>query len=180
MISEVGKAFKGLKLRQEEADKLKSKLRAVSESEEAYFQENIDRINGRLKVIRGRYKGMYIDKVDGRITTDMFDNLMEEHKKEEQDLLLQLEEYSNGNRAFYTTAVKLIDVASRVYDLFESSEPEEKTQLVNFVLQNLRLKGKNLLFELKIPFNGILDYAKSGNLCPGEDSNLQSLARTSS
>lgn len=171
LLREVGKAFRGLKLRQEEAERLKSKLRAINESEEAYFQENVDRINNRLKIIRARYKEMYIDKVDGCITTDMFDNLMEEHKKEEQDLLLQLEEYSNGNREFYITAVKLIDVASRAYSLLESSEPEEKTQLINFVLQNLRLKGRNLLFELKTPFNGILDYAKSGNLYRVWDSN---------
>jgi hypothetical protein len=58
---------------------------------------------------------------------------------------------------------------------FESSEPEEKTQLLNFVHQNFFLEGKKLLFEAKIPFAGILEYAKTGNRLRDQDSNLEQI-----
>jgi hypothetical protein len=48
--------------------------------------------------------------------------------------------------------------------LFESSEAEEKTQLLKSVLQNFSLQGKILSFEAKIPFSGILDYAQTGSM----------------
>jgi len=58
---------------------------------------------------------------------------------------------------------------------FESSEPEEKTQLLNFVQQNFSLVGKNLLFETKNPFAGILEYAKTGSMLRDQDSNLEQI-----
>jgi len=36
-----------------------------------------------------------------------------------------------------------------------------KNQLLNFLLQNFSLQGRNLLFEVKTPFNGIVEYAKT-------------------
>jgi hypothetical protein len=71
--------------------------------------------------------------------------------------LLQLEDHTKGNQNFHITANKLIDLASRAWEIFESSEVQEKTQLLNFLLQNCELQGKKLSFKLKIPFEGILD-----------------------
>ncbi len=86
---------------------------------------------------------------------------------------MEYEEHSQADGSFYITANKLIELASRAWELFESSELEEKQQLLNFLLQNSYLKGKKDLFELKIPFNGILEYANTGSLLRGQDSNLQ-------
>jgi hypothetical protein len=42
--------------------------------------------------------------------------------------------------------------ASRARDIFESSEVDEKRQLLNFVFQNLELKEKKLSVTLREPF----------------------------
>ena len=77
---------------------------------------------------------------------------------------MEYEEHSQADENFYIIANKLIELSSRAWELFESSELEEKQQLLNFLLQNSYLQGKNALFELKNPFSGILEYAKSGSL----------------
>ena len=41
-------------------------------------------------------------------------------------------------------------------ELFESSEPQKKRQLLNFVFQNFRIMGQNLTFEPKDPFHRII------------------------
>jgi len=43
------------------------------------------------------------------------------------------------------------------YDLFKSSEVEEKRQLIKLILSNLRLSGKNLVFDAAKPFDLILN-----------------------
>lgn len=172
LIEQAGSVLKRLKLRPEAVDKLKSELRAVHEAEQAYFEQNYTSLEKKIKTIQSRYSKMYEDKLDGRITTDMFDEKMEEYKAKEQDLLLQKEDHSTANQNFYITSVKLLDITQKAYNLFLSSEPTEKTQLLNFVYQNFSLEGKNLIPKLKIPFEGILEYAKSGKLLPGQDSNL--------
>jgi ABC transporter substrate binding protein len=44
-------------------------------------------------------------------------------------------------------------LASRAAELFESSKPEQKRQLLAFVFSNLRLKGKKLEYSLRSPFD---------------------------
>lgn len=80
---------------------------------------------------------------------------------------MEYEEHSEADGNFYITANKLIDLSDKAWEIFESSELEEKQQLLNFLLQNSYLKGKKALFELKNPFSGILEYAKTDSLLRG-------------
>ncbi len=50
----------------------------------------------------------------------------------------------------------MLSLTQRASEIFESSEPEEKRQLLDFILQNLQLDGKKLMFKVKTPFDGVL------------------------
>ena len=63
----------------------------------------------------------------------------------------------------------VFSLSNRALDIFESSEANEKRQLLSFLLQNCRLSGKNLLFELQSPFNTILEHAHDPILLPLAD-----------
>jgi hypothetical protein len=62
---------------------------------------------------------------------------------------------------YYITAKYLLELANRAYDLFISSEVEERRQLVKLVLWNLRVEGKIVLYVAIKPFGTILNYADS-------------------
>ena len=47
---------------------------------------------------------------------------------------------------FGITINYLLDLASRAYDLFDNSNIERKKQIINYLLSNLRFKGKTLLY----------------------------------
>lgn len=67
-----------------------------------------------------------------------------------------MEEYTRADENFHIVANTVLSLANRALEIFESSEVDEKRQLLNFLLQNCRLSGKKLSFELKSPFNYIL------------------------
>lgn len=172
LLEQIKPALKGLKLTAEAIEMLKSELRAVHKTEKAYYEQNLTAIKKKSEAIDKRLKVMYEDRLDGRITTDEYDEKVKGYKAEQQDLWMQCEDHSKADESFYINANKILNLASRAWKLFESSEAEEKTQLLNFILQNFSLKGKNLSFEAKIPFSGILQYARTNSLLRGEDSNL--------
>lgn len=72
---------------------------------------------------------------------------------------------------YYLTAKYLLELANRAYDLFMSSEIEEKRELLKLTLQNLKLKGKTVQYEAIKPFDKILFYATRSNWLPRVDSN---------
>ena len=66
----------------------------------------------------------------------------------------------------------VLSLAQRSRELFESSEVDEKRQLLNFVFQNLELKEKKLSVTLREPFKMIKDASLLGKrpwICPSAD-----------
>jgi len=96
----------------------------------------------------------------------MYDKKLKEYKEKQQDLFIQMEEHSKADENFYLTASKVLDLASRALQIFESSEVTEKRTLLNFLLQNPILSGRNLLFKLKSPFDVIAQCGKTQDWLP--------------
>lgn len=71
---------------------------------------------------------------------------------------MQIENHTKADSNYYVEAKKLLDVAQRAYEIFESSEDEEKRQFLQFMLQNSILRGRKLDFTLQTPFNDLLYY----------------------
>ncbi len=99
----------------------------------------------------------------------MYDKKLKEYKEKQQDLFIQMEEHSKSDENFYLTASKVLDLASRALEIFESSEVTEKRAFLNFLLQNPVLSGRNLLFKLKSPFDVIAQCGKTQDWLPGLD-----------
>jgi hypothetical protein len=61
-----------------------------------------------------------------------------------------------------------LQLVNRAYDLSLSSEAEEKRQLLKLTLQNLRLKGNSVRFELVKPFDKVFACtSRQMRLAPG-------------
>lgn len=98
-------------------------------------------------------------RINERITQEIYDKKLKEYKEKQYDINIRMEEYTRADENFHIVANTVLSLANRALDIFESSGVNEKRQLLNFLLQNCRLSGKNLSFELKAPFDAIQKYA---------------------
>jgi len=80
---------------------------------------------------------------------------------------IKLKQHTKADARFTITINYLLNLASRAYRLFESSKVEQKRQLINFLLSNLKLRGKTLLHEINKPFDAILNANKCSIWLPG-------------
>ncbi len=171
LLKPIKKQLQSMKLSEEAVKKLKVELRKIHESEQAYFKQSRKALERKLSTIHNRLQIMYEDRLDKRITTQEYDKLCLIYKEEEEKILEQLNNHSKANQDFYITAGTVIDLSQRAWELFKGSETGEKVQILNFVFKNFSLEGKNLVFQTKNPFAGIIEYQKTGNWLPGSDSN---------
>ena len=79
---------------------------------------------------------------------------------------IKQEQHTEDDESFSITINYLLDLSSKAYELFESSKVDQKRQIINFVLSNLKLKGQKLLFELKKPFDAIYEANIHSNWLP--------------
>ena len=66
--------------------------------------------------------------------------------------------HEKASHNFYVTTNMVMNLASRVNEIFESSEVDEKRQLLDLVFQNLNLKDWSLLFSVRELFLTMLDF----------------------
>ena len=105
---------------------------------------------------------MYDDKLDGLIDEKMYLEKGRDYKARQAEIVEQMARHAKADQNFYITGNMVMNLAARAREIFESSEVEEKRQLLNFVFQNLKLDGKNLSIDPCEPFTILVDFKK----CP--------------
>ncbi len=143
-------------LPQEGIDYVVGKLRTTTEIEQEYHNQAMATLKAEYDRYEARISKMTDDKYDGSITPEIYDKKLKEYKAKQADLLNQMQDHSKADEQHHLTATKLLDVCKRADSIFESSEPAEKRQFLNFVFQNSTLNRNKPMFMLKPVFAGIV------------------------
>jgi len=77
-----------------------------------------------------------------RITNDFYNKKFKEYSERQAKILEELSKHDTADKTYHITANTVLNLAQRALEIFESSEPQEKRQLLNFVFQNLELRQK--------------------------------------
>jgi len=152
-MAQVGGLLDSIKLSDAKIAEITEGLREVGESENRFYKTSVKALKEEYDKYDARIKKMYEDRLDGRITQDMYDNLLREYKEKQSELLGQMQEHSSADEQFYLTANMTLNIAQRAKDIFMGSEVDEKRQFLGFLLQNCTLNEKKLDFSLRSPFN---------------------------
>lgn len=142
---------------EETQEMLVEELRNASEAELIFHKDQIERIRkeqDQLTERKGQLLDIYLDK---SITKQDYDKKLQEIMDNLQKLGIELEEHTKADHDYKTTVGTVLSVARRARSIFDSSETHEKTQFINFLVQNPVLEDRKLTFKLREPFNLVLE-----------------------
>ncbi|MDP3011388.1 MAG: hypothetical protein Q8N27_01605 [Candidatus Hydromicrobium sp.] len=97
------------------------------------------------------------------IAQDEYDKKASELKQRQYELNDKLKRVIEADESYSITLINLLNICYRAPELFESSKVEQKRQFINFLLSNLKLRGKTLEFELKKPFDVLVNLQNCKN-----------------
>ncbi|HBB37243.1 MAG: Recombinase [Candidatus Moranbacteria bacterium GW2011_GWC1_45_18] len=172
LLAPIKKMLRDIQMPQEKVDKVVARLKKINENKNQFHELAIKQLRAEYDKIQQNTDRLLDLLVESSITRDIYDTKLKEYKEKQYDINIRLEDYTKADENFHIAASMVFSLTNRALKIFESSEANEKRQLLSFLLQNCRLSGKNLLFELKSPFNTILEHAHDPLLLPGQDSNL--------
>jgi len=69
------------------------------------------------------------------------------------DVTIRLEQLQEAEDNYYITAKYVLELTSKAYEHFMSSEVEERRQLIKLVLSNLRIENEKVLWDVQKPFD---------------------------
>ena len=138
-------------------------LKKQKESETEFSKNEMRFLSLELKRNQKKLSNLLDLKIDESITQNEYDKKATELREKQNELTDKINTLNISEEEYSLTLIKLIDISSRAYELFESSEVEQKRQIINFVFTNLKLRGKTLEFELKKPFDVLINLSNCQN-----------------
>ena len=174
LLKPIYKVLKNLKIPSDILKWLTQELKKIHENKCIFHKENLEKLQKDYNLLEERINKMYDDKLDGFISEELYKKKLKEYKEKQRDILIQMEEHNKADENFYITTSKILDLANRALEIFESSEVNEKRALINILLQNPLLSGRKLLFSLRSPFYMIAKCGQIENWHARRDSNPQS------
>lgn len=173
LIEQVRAGFRALRIPKDVLEDLQQDLNKVYKSEQSFYTNSVQEARKNYDKIGGMIDNAYMDKLEGNITLERYESVVNKLKAKQSDLNAQMQDHNEADRQFLITSSYLFELANKAEELFVNSEVGQKRQLVNFVLSNLSLDGKKLVWKYKKPFDMMALCTKSSNWLPELDSNQQ-------
>jgi site-specific DNA recombinase len=159
LLKQVYGLLDALKLSDVQIEEITEGLKKIGENENRFYKSSLKDLKEEYDKYDVRLRKMYEDRLDGRITDDMYDSYLREYKEKQSQILATMQEHSDGDEQFYLTANITLNLAKRAKEIFVSSEVEEKNQFLRYLLHNSTLDGKKLSFTMVSPFNMIAQFS---------------------
>jgi site-specific DNA recombinase len=161
ITEQLGTVFKKLQMPTEIMEQITQTLNNVHKDKIDFHNKEFDKLTSEQRTVTKMMDNLYIDKLKGKISDDEYEKFYKTFKDQKSDISIRLEKLQSAENNYYITAKYLLDITNRAYDLFLSSEVEDRRQLIKLVLSNLRLEGENIAYDALSPFNFILNAADS-------------------
>jgi len=167
LLKPVYEVLKNIQLPDHKIKEITEDLRKSNESKNEFHKKSLTAIRKEYDLIENRISKMFDLRLDDQsITKDMFNKKLKEYKEKQAELNEEMQRYTDADENYYITANTLLKMAQKALEIFECSEVPEKRQLLNFLLQNPQLRGRELMFTLKTPFDTMLEANKCSTLLP--------------
>ncbi len=147
--------FDNIQLSDEQINEIVNYIEAdeIQQQEAARLSQH--QLNQKLNLTQERISKLIDMHIDGKIDAQTYHFKLEEYKGEQQNLILEIKSYDQGNKAELIAAKEILYLAKNAKDLFMSSKLDEKQQLLGFFFSNLELNDEKLDVVLREPFKNI-------------------------
>ena len=130
------------------------------------------RLEQRLTNLQHRREQAYLDKLDGKISTEFWQRKDAEWLAEETQIVEAINDSSGDLGKQHTlNASRILELAHHAYFLYLRQNPSEKAKLLRMVVSNCAIDAVNLYPVYRKPFDLIFQRAKTKEWRARRDSN---------
>ena len=157
------KLVKTVSLSVKQIKSIKEIMRASVEEETEYLGQSLEVLNTRYTGLKEQSSKLLDLYLATKIKEDVYDTKSKEITKEMEDVNSEITKYKGADRAYTQEIESFLLFCNEAPKLFASSRPTLQRELLRFVVSNLSLKDKKVVFTLKTPFDIVAKYSQSEN-----------------
>lgn len=173
LTEQIKNAFKSIETPDYIVTKIKTTVKKIQDDKNIFYKDQFNHYQREHLKYAQRIDKMYLDKLDGLITAEEYQKRNADYRVKQAELTNKMDHLQKADEEYYAKVEQILYVASNASKLFASSELEQKRLLIGFALQNLKLKGSDLVYDWIKPFDSMLVRTNRPKWLPGWDSNLR-------
>jgi hypothetical protein len=167
----LGQILKDIHIPDEICTKLQSSLLTDKDKHENAYKQQRDQFQARLAQVRRRMEQIYLDKLDGKVSEELWLRKSAEWQQEEQQVLMAIRGLTDAEPGRVLNGVRILELANKAYFLYLKQSPAEKAKLLKMVLSNCSVDAANIYPTYRKPFDVIFQRTKNEEWCARRDSN---------
>ena len=136
--------FKSIYLTDEEINDIIACLKDIHKKKIEHHNISIEEIQKRTELLQKRIDSIYIDKIDGKISEEFWQEKHSQWKKEKDELLIKLNAYNKADAEYFLNINLMLELAKNAYRLYLRQTSEEKRKLIKLVCSNFSYKDQKL------------------------------------
>jgi len=133
-------------------DWLRNSVLESDRTEQATRERAIKRLEAAYDRLKARIETMYLDKLEGRISGEFFDQRSAEWRREQAGLLGKIQEIRKAAPAPVEQAIETLRLTSQACQIFQQQPASEQRRLVQVLIQRAAWKDGELHTKLFEPF----------------------------
>ncbi|MHB8792903.1 MAG: recombinase family protein [Thermoleophilia bacterium] len=186
-----GEALKAIEIDEEVLQWVVVALKESHVEEKDHHSKMIAKYQKMYQTLQKRIDLCYIDKLDGKVSEDVFERLNARWCEEQEKARHQIEKHEKANRSYIESGVRILELAKKAASLYKLQDMSKKRQLLEFVFSNSTWMNGKLIPNYRKPFDLLAvsnathaekkasstqEVAISEAWCPEKDSNLRPTA----
>ena len=132
----------------------------------------IENISKQIQLLKNRLNKMYIDKIDGKIPEEFFNEKSVEWNNEIQELEVELNAICKSDDSFFANCQKILELCENASACYLAGTVEEKQQILKMMCSNFIFDGEKVHVYLKSTFESFFKSASCRLNLGRKDSNL--------
>ncbi|GAI77071.1 unnamed protein product, partial [marine sediment metagenome] len=173
LTEKLGELVKKIRIEPKIIDWLKEALLMSHKDEQEYHNSQIKSLQAQYNKLQHRLDKIYIDKLDGIVTTEFYQEKTNEWKDEQSKILINIERHKEANTNYFEKGIRILELAQKAYSAYLEQDNTGKRNLLNILLSNCTLNDGNLYPTYKKPFDLLTNGLSRSNWSGREDLNLR-------
>jgi len=159
-------AVNQLQITESVVERIKAALRKSASHAETYQREATDTLRREYDRLQKRLESAYIDKLDGRIATEMFMQLSSEWRERQDAITAELLTVEQAGRTYVDEGVAILDLCQKAPRLFAVQSAIKKRRLLDVLCLNSTWKAQVLQIQWRKPFDSLVSVSESEKASP--------------
>lgn len=161
ILSQIEDVLKGISIPQDILEAINEELKSSVQVEHKHQIAEINKITNQLESTQNRMKRARDLYLDNELEKQEYQEMITTLEVERQNLTTRLNHLQKDDKEFSKNISTIFEIASKSYEIFKSSELDEKRRIINILFPNLEMNQEKLVFTIRKPLDTLLNLGES-------------------